>query len=155
MQRYRFIKDNPDLVFTFLRSSPPRSAVETERRFNGKAGMFRGNFDSGDLVEIKPALVRFAGPLARRRLDYRFRIVLFLPQHNVCRQACIASCDADFTVLFCPTSDRRSTRGRKEGAEVNFVLPPCLCQNRPFPLMLFERIASLGALRLKDWTRQC
>jgi hypothetical protein len=44
--------------------------VGTERRFNGKAGIFRCHFYSGDLVEIKPALVRFARWLARARRHY-------------------------------------------------------------------------------------
>jgi len=56
--------DVPDLPFTLLRSSPAMPAVGTERRFNGKAGIFRRHFYSGDLVEIKP-LVRFAAWLIR------------------------------------------------------------------------------------------
>jgi hypothetical protein len=70
MQRYRFIKNYPDLLFTFLRSAPPQPAAGTERKFNGKAGIFRRNFDSRDLFEIKPALVRFAVRLARTQPAY-------------------------------------------------------------------------------------
>jgi len=39
MQRPGFIKDDPDLLFTFLRSSPARPAIETKGGFNWKAGI--------------------------------------------------------------------------------------------------------------------
>jgi hypothetical protein len=40
LQRDRFVKNDPDLLFTFLRSAPTRPFLQTECGFNREAGMF-------------------------------------------------------------------------------------------------------------------
>lgn len=82
MQRHRFVKDNPDLLFTFLRSLPARPTIRNECIFNGKAGMFRGYLYGGDLFEIEPALVRFAACFGRVRPHDPLSHSPIFTQHN-------------------------------------------------------------------------
>src|SRR5260221_3108243 len=57
MQCQRLIENDPDLLFTSFRRAPARPLIRAEDRFDGKTGIFRTDFDRGNVSKIKPSMV--------------------------------------------------------------------------------------------------
>src|SRR6266852_5950749 len=115
MQCQRLIENDPDLLFTSFRRAPARPLIRAEDRFDGKTGIFRADFDRGNVSKIKPSMVASRLSIGWTQTHYPLPHIPILPraravaggtkgfrrclQGPVTPRSCARSCCGDLPLL--------------------------------------------------------